>query len=273
MSELELHWEACCQVLQTGLAREVGRTGFSRVVLGLSGGVDSALVAYLAAATFGPEQVLALLMPYRSSAPDSLEHARLVVDELGIEGVVEDITPQIDAYFENHGEADRGRRGNKMARERMSILYDYSRSRGAMVLGTSNKTELLLGYSTIFGDSASAVNPIGDLYKTQVFELSRHLGVPEAIVEKAPSADLWVGQTDEDELGFRYEDVDLLLHHMVDQRQRREGLLGLGFSEELVDRVGELMRQSQYKRKMPVIIKLSNRTVDKDFLYPRDWSG
>jgi NAD+ synthase len=213
------------------------------------------------------------MMPYRGSAPESLEHAQLVVDDLGIEGVVEDITPQIDAYFGNHEEASRGRRGNKMARERMTILYDYSQSRGALVLGTSNKTELLLGYSTIYGDSASAVNPIGDLYKTQVFAVSEHLGVPPVIVAKAPSADLWAGQTDEEELGFSYEEVDRLLYHMVDQRQRREGLLGLGFDSELLDRVQQLMQGSQFKRKLPVIVKLSNRTVDKDFLYPRDWSG
>ncbi len=273
MSDLELHWEASCQVIQTGLSREVQRTGFSRVVLGLSGGVDSALVAYLAVSSFGPENVLALLMPYRSSAPESLEHARLVADELGIEALVEEITPQLDAYFEHHEEADRGRRGNKMARERMTILYDYSQSRGALVLGTSNKTELLLGYSTIYGDSASAVNPIGDLYKTQVFALSRHLGVPQVIVEKPPSADLWAGQTDEDELGFSYDEVDRLLYHMVDERQRFEGLVERGFSPELVNQVAQLMRKSQYKRKLPVIVKLSNRTVDKDFLYPRDWSG
>ena len=265
--------EAVVSVLCRGLRREVQRAAFSKVVLGLSGGIDSTLVAYLAARAFSPENVLALLMPYRSSSADSLRHGRLVVDALGIRAVEEEITPQIDAYFERHGEADRSRRGNKMARERMTILYDHSQAEGALVLGTSNKTELLLGYSTIYGDSASAVNPIGDLYKTQVFAVSRWLGVPEEIVDKAPSADLWVGQTDEDELGFSYAEVDRLLYHMVDRRERRQGLLRLGFSAELIDRVFELMRRSQYKRKMPVIVKLSNRTVDKDFLYPRDWTG
>ncbi len=265
--------EAVVSVLCRGLRREVQRAAFSKVVLGLSGGIDSTLVAYLAARAFSPENVLALLMPYRSSSADSLRHGRVVVDALGIRAVEEEITPQIDAYFERHGEADRSRRGNKMARERMTILYDHSQAEGALVLGTSNKTELLLGYSTIYGDSASAVNPIGDLYKTQVFAVSRWLGVPEEIVDKAPSADLWVGQTDEDELGFSYAEVDRLLYHMVDRRERRQGLLRLGFSAELIDRVFELMRRSQYKRKMPVIVKLSNRTVDKDFLYPRDWTG
>jgi len=270
---LRLDLEAATTVLCRGLKREVERCGFTRVVLGLSGGVDSALVATLAARAFSPENVLALMMPYRESAPSSLEHARLVADALGLESRLEEITPQIDAYFQRHPEADRGRRGNKMARERMTILYDHSRAEGALVLGTSNKTELLLGYSTIHGDSASAVNPIGDLYKTQVFALSRHLGVPAEIVDKAPSADLWVGQTDEAELGFSYAEVDRLLYHLVDRRERRQGLRQLGFSPEFIDRVVSLMRNSQYKRKMPVIVKLSNRTVDKDFLYPRDWAG
>ena len=270
---LDLDWGAVITVLCRGMKREVERTGLSRVVLGLSGGVDSALVAALAVRAFSPRNVLALMMPYASSSADSLDHARLVAEALGIRTVLEEITPQIDAYFEHHEQAGRARRGNKMARERMTILYDYSQREEALVLGTSNKTELLLGYSTIFGDSASAVNPIGDLYKTQVFSLSRHLGVPEEIVEKAPSADLWVGQTDEEELGFRYSQVDRLLYHMVDRRERRQGLLRLGFGEAFIDQVVLLMHRSQYKRKMPVIVKLSNRTVDKDFLYPRDWTG
>ncbi len=270
---LQLQWDAAVKVLSAGLRQEVTRAGFSKVLLGLSGGIDSALVATLAAHTFGAENVLAVLMPYSSSSPESVEHARLMVDTLGIESQLEDITPQVDAYFANHPEADRTRRGNKMARERMTILYDLSQARHALVLGTSNKTELLLGYSTIFGDSASAVNPIGDLYKSQVFALSRHLQIPELIVNKAPSADLWQGQTDEDELGMKYAEVDRLLHEMVDRRQRREGLLRAGFEPELIDRVNSLMKGSQYKRKMPVIVKLSNRTVDKDFLYPRDWMG
>jgi NAD+ synthase len=270
---LRLQWDAAVRVLTAGLRQEVTRTGFSKVLLGLSGGIDSALVATLAARTFGPENVLAVLMPYASSSPESVEHARLLVDNLHIESQLEEITPQIDAYFATHPEADRTRRGNKMARERMTILYDLSQARNALVLGTSNKTELLLGYSTIFGDSASAVNVIGDLYKSQVFALSRHLQIPEVIVNKAPSADLWQGQTDEDELGMKYAEVDRLLHEMVDKRQRREGLLRLGFAPELIDRVSSLMKRSQFKRKLPVIVKLSNRTVDKDFLYPRDWMG
>lgn len=270
---LRLEEASVVTVLTRGLRREVERTGFERVILGLSGGLDSALTAHLAVEAFGADNVLAVAMPYVSSNPDSLGHARLVAEQLGIELWVEEVTTQVDAYFERHQEASAGRRGNKMARERMSILYDLSAAEAAMVLGTSNKTELLLGYSTLWGDSASAVNPIGDLYKTQVRQISRHLGVAPVVIEKAPSADLWEGQTDEDELGFSYEKVDALLVRMVDTRQRRERLIADGFEPEFIDRVHGLMRGSQYKRKMPVIIKVSGRTVDKDFLYPRDWTG
>jgi NAD+ synthase len=270
---LSLDAPAAIDVLCRGLRREVERTGFSRTVLGLSGGLDSALTAHLAVRSFGPDNVIAVAMPYRTSNPDSLGHARLVADQLGIELRVEDISPQVDAYFERHPDASSGRRGNKMARERMTILYDLSMAESAMVLGTSNKTELLLGYSTLWGDSASAVNPIGDLYKTQVRQISRELGIVGEVIEKAPSADLWEGQTDEDELGFSYEKVDAFLSLHVDRRQRVPQLLAAGFEAEFIERVRGLMRRSQYKRKLPVIIKISGRTVDKDFLYPRDWTG
>ena len=273
LADLEIHAEAAVDLLTRGLRREVERVGFSRAILGLSGGLDSALTAYLAVRAFGADNVLCVAMPYRESHPDSLAHARLVADVLGVELRLEDISPQIDAYFATHSDASPGRRGNKMARERMTILYDLSASEHSMVLGTSNKTELLLGYSTLWGDSASAVNPIGDLYKTQVRQISRHLGVPSVVVDKAPSADLWEGQTDEGELGFTYEQVDALFVHLVDRRQRRVRLLELGFDGDFVDEVVRRMRANQYKRKLPVILKLSGRTVDKDFLYPRDWTG
>jgi NAD+ synthase len=273
LESLSLDAPAAIDVLCRGLRREVERTGFSRTVLGLSGGLDSALTAHLAARTFGPENVIAVAMPYRTSNPDSLGHARLVADQLGIELRVEDISSQVDAYFERHPDASSGRRGNKMARERMTILYDVSMADSAMVLGTSNKTELLLGYSTLWGDSASAVNPIGDLYKTQVRQIARELRVAAEVIDKAPSADLWEGQTDEDELGFSYEKVDAFLSLYVDRRQRVAQLISAGFEPEFVERVRGLLRRSQFKRKLPVIIKISGRTVDKDFLYPRDWTG
>ena len=210
-------------------------------------------------------------MPYRASSPASERDARLVAAQLGATPLVVDISPQIDAYFAVSPDADRNRRGNKMARERMSILYDISLARDALVVGTSNKTELLLGYGTIHGDMAHALNPLGDLYKTQVFALARHLELPAAVIEKAPSADLWEGQSDEDELGFEYAAVDLLLHHMVDERRTRAELRALGFADGFVDQIRRRVRDSQYKRRPPLIAKLSNRTIDRDFRYPRDW--
>jgi NAD+ synthase len=184
-----------------------------------------------------------------------------------------DITRQIDAYFESQPSASRLRRGNKMSRERMSILYDLSASRAALVLGTSNKTELLLGYGTLHGDLASALNPIGDLYKTQVRALARHVGVPEHIIAKAPSADLWEGQSDEADLGFSYSEVDQLLFLLVDSRVTRKEALERGFPEAFVTRIETLIRGSQFKRRLPMIAKISGRTVTSDFLYARDWGS
>jgi NAD+ synthase len=181
-----------------------------------------------------------------------------------------DITPMVDAYFRDR-RADRLRRGNKMARERMAVLYDLSAVESALVLGTSNKTELLLGYGTIHGDLASALNPLGDLYKTQVRRLARHLGVPAAILRRSPTADLYPGQTDERELGLRYAEVDRLLYFLVDLRGTREEAIAAGFPPRYVDRVRETIRRSQYKRRLPLIAKLSDRTIGVDFRYPRDW--
>jgi NAD+ synthase len=182
-----------------------------------------------------------------------------------------DISPQVDAYFERFPDADRGRRGNKMARERMTILYDRSWAEHALVIGTSNKTELLLGYGTLFGDMASALNPLGDLYKTQVFALARAMDIPAAVIDKQPSADLWEGQSDEEELGFGYATVDALLYHLVDERRTRAELRALGYDDAFVEDIARRVRVSQYKRRPPIIAKLSARTIDRDFRYPRDW--
>ncbi len=258
-------------ILVSFICNEVKKVGVDRVVLGLSGGVDSSLSAMLAAEALGPAHVLGVLMPYRSSSAESQAHAELVVRKSGIESIVVDITPQIDAYFERVPEADPRRRGNKMARERMTILYDHSARWNALVLGTSNKTELLLGYGTLYGDMASAINPLGDLYKTQVWALAKSMGVPEVIVQKSPSADLWMGQTDERELGFSYSEVDGLLFLMVDERYSREELIAAGFSVGFVDDVTRRIMNSQFKRRLPVIAKVSHRTIDRDFRYARDW--
>ena len=222
MSILTVNTRLLRQVLVGFIREEVKKVGLTRVVFGLSGGIDSALVACLAAEALGPENVDACIMPYRTSNPESEAHARLVAERLAINHRVIEITPMVDAYFNLFPDADAMRRGNKMARERMTILYDLSATQGALVLGTSNKTELLLGYGTLYGDMASALNPIGDIYKTQVWQLAEEMDVPRVVIEKKPSADLWAGQTDEQELGFTYREVDELLYRMVDLRFSRD---------------------------------------------------
>jgi NAD+ synthase len=268
---LAINPELVRRILVGFIQNEVRKVGFERVVLGLSGGVDSSLVATLAAQALGPKNVLGVIMPYRTSDPKSRVDALDVVKQLGIEHLEIDISAQIDAYFERFPDADQKRRGNKMARERKSIEYDHSSAWRALDIGTSNKTELLLGYGTIYGDMASAINPIGDLYKTQVWQLADAVGVPTAIVQKAPSADLWAGQSDETELGFQYRMIDQLLYYLVDRRYSVEELKRQGFDEAFITDIVRRVRENQYKRRLPVIAKLSSRTIDRDFRYPRDW--
>ncbi len=245
--------------------------GFQKAVLGLSGGVDSAVVACLAVEALGKENVLAVILPYRTSNPRSREDAEMVARGLGIALEVIDISPMVDAYLATAMDADRVRQGNVMARQRMIVLYDISSREKALVIGTSNKTEIMLGYGTIFGDLACALNPLGDLYKTQVWQLAGAMGVPEAIVQKKPSADLWEGQTDEGELGLTYARADQLLYAMIDERRSDAELMTLGFEREFIDRLRSLIRANQFKRRPPVIAKISHRTVNVDFRYPRDW--
>ncbi|TMD38117.1 MAG: NAD+ synthase [Chloroflexi bacterium] len=259
------------RILVGFIRNEVRKVGFERLVLNLSGGVDSSLVAILAAEALGADNVMALVLPYRTSDPKSRSDALQVVAQLGIHHLEIEITPQIDAYFARFPDADQGRRGNKMARERMTIAYDQSWAWRGLVIGTSNKTELLLGYGTIYGDMASAINPIGDLYKTQVWQLADAVGVPTAIVQKAPSADLWTGQSDETELGYQYRMIDQLLYYLVDQRYSIDEAERLGFQRSFVEQIVRRVRDNQYKRRLPVIAKLSSRTIDRDFRYPRDW--
>ena len=258
--------------LLVGFVRdEVRKVGVSKIVLGLSGGIDSALVAFIAAEALGPNNVHAICMPYKTSNPESEVHARLVATSCGINYSVIPITSMVDAYFDTFPDADNMRRGNKMARERMTILFDHSALLRALVLGTSNKTELLLGYGTLYGDMASALNPIGDIYKSQVWQLSAAMGIPIEVIEKQPSADLWAGQTDEEELGFTYRQVDELLYLMVDQRLTKPELVAEGIDVDFVESIYLKIQNSHFKRRLPVIAKVSNRTIDRDFRYARDW--
>ena len=250
MNKLDLNLKEVHNELVEFLRENFKKAGFSKAVLGLSGGIDSALVAYLLRDALGKENVLAIMMPYKSSNPDSLNHAKLVIEDLKINSKTIEITDMIDAYFKNEKEATSLRMGNKMARERMSILFDYSSKENALVVGTSNKTEIYLGYSTQFGD------PIGDLYKTNIWDLSRYLKIPNELIEKKPSADLWEGQTDEQEMGLTYKEADQVLYRMLEENKTVEEVLAEGFNKDLVDNIVRRMNRSEYKRRMPLIAKI-----------------
>ena len=271
MVDLTINTDVARQILTGFIKSEVARVGYSRAVIGLSGGVDSALSFALAVEALGAENVLAVRMPYKSSSPDSMEHAKLMIDQFKVQSETVEITEMVEHLFNRFPDMSKQRKGNLMARSRMIVLYDQSEVFKGLVIGTSNKTEILLGYSTLWGDMASALNPIGDLYKTQVRQLSRVLEIPSAIVDKAPSADLWAGQTDEGELGFTYEEVDRLLFLLVDQRYSPQECIEEGFDEKFVKTVIARIQRNQFKRMMPPIAKLSNRTIGYDFLYLRDW--
>ena len=278
--------------IDTGVARRViaefirgqlRQAGFERAVLGLSGGIDSALVAYLVAEAIGAERLLCVMMPYKTSSPASQGDAEAVVAALGCASELVEITAMVDGYFGADGALGEGgpdsleatalRRGNFMARMRMATLYDRSVTWRGLVVGTGNKTESLIGYTTLFGDSACAFNPIGDLYKSQVRQLSAALGVPEAVIRKAPSADLWPGQTDETEAGFTYPVLDRMLYWRVDRRRGVDDMVEMGFDRALVARVDRMIAGAEFKRQVPPIAKLGPRTAGVDYLYPRRRPG
>lgn len=271
LNALQINTDLARKMIVDFIRVELTRFGFTRAVMGLSGGIDSALVAYLAAQALGAENVVGLILPYRTSNPASRADAELVARELGMPTRVIDITPMVDPYLAQFAKGDERRRGNVMARARMVVWYDQSEEFRALVIGTSNKTEMLLGYTTQFGDGAAAILPIADLYKCQVRQLARAVGVPENIIDKAPSADLWQGQTDEGELGFTYDQADAILYRLVDERRHIDDVIALGFDERIVRRIVELMARNHFKRVPPPIAKLSARTVGIDFLYDRDW--
>jgi len=269
--DLSINTRLVRDILVGFIRTEVTRSGFTKGVVNLSGGLDSAVSCALAAEALGPDNLLALRLPYKTSSSDSLEHAQLVIDQLKVQSLTIPIGDMVDPLFNRFPEMSDIRKGNIMARARMIIGYDQSAAFQGLVVGTGNKTEILLGYTTLYGDSACALNPIGDLYKTQVRQLARDLDIPEAIIAKPPSADLWVGQTDEGELGFTYAQVDQLLYLLVDQRYQPEDCVKEGFKEEFVRKVIQRIQRNQFKRSLPPVAKISSRTVGSDFLYFRDW--
>ncbi len=269
--DLSINTDVARKILTGFIQSEVTRVGFTRAVIGLSGGIDSAVACALAADALGPDNVLAVRMPYRTSSPDSLEDAQKTADCLKVPMQTIEITPMVDPLIEREPQLSNLRKGNLMARARMIVLYDQSEAFKGLVIGTSNKTEILLGYTTMWGDMASAINPVGDLYKTQLRQLAADLQIPQSVIDKPPSADLWAGQTDEGELGLTYAEVDRLLYLLVDQRYTPEECVEAGFEKAYVAGVLTRVRRNQFKRMMPPIAKLSTRTIGYDFLYLRDW--
>jgi NAD+ synthase len=267
---LSLNAQLAVAVLTDFIRDAVETTGTRGVVVGLSGGVDSALSAALATRALGQRRVHAFLLPYRTSSPESEADARTVAEQLGIAHRVIDISPMVDPYFALEPEVDDIRRGNKLARERMTILFDQGRKLGCLVLGTSNKTEILLGYSTVFGDNASSLNPLGDLYKQQIWQLAAHVGLPPRVVSKKPSADLWPGQTDEEELGMTYEVADEVLYLLFDLGLRPAEVVDRGYEERAVRRIVELEQANRYKRRLMLIARLSGSAINLDQEIPRD---
>ena len=271
MNGLDINTDLARSILTGFIHSETTRSGFQKAVIGVSGGIDSAMSCFLAAEALGPQNVLAVRMPYKTSSQDSLDHAQLVIDATGVQSITIPITDMADGLINQFPDMAKLRMGNIMARCRMIVLYDQSSAFGGLVVGTSNKTEILLGYSTQFGDAASAFNPIGDLYKTQLRQLAHAMGVPQVIIDKAPTADLWIGQTDEGELGFTYAEVDKLLYLMVDERYTPDECVEAGYDRKFVETVVKRIQRYHYKRVMPPIAKLGNRTIGYDFLYLRDW--
>ena len=273
LHRLDINTDVARKILTGFIRDEISKSGMKRAVMGLSGGIDSALSAFLSAEALGPENVLAVRMPYKTSSEESLTHADEIIKQLGLETITIPITDMADPLIERFPDMSNVRRGNIMARMRMLTLYDQSVAFGGLVMGTSNKTEFLLGYSTIYGDSGVAMQPVADLYKHQVRQLSREMGVPAAIVDKPPSADLWVGQTDEDELGFTYDQADQVLFLLVDERYTVQEVADEGFDYDFVHMIWERVKSQHYKRTMPNIAKVSRRSIGHDFLYLRDYTG
>lgn len=252
------------------LRDEMRQRGFQKGIVAISGGVDSAVTAFLAARALGPENVVGVRLPYRTSSPESLEHAALVMDHLGIQARTIDISPAVDGYLAVEPDASPGRRGNVMARMRMIALFDLSVKHHAIPLGTGNKTERLLGYFTWHADDSPPLNPLGDLFKTQVWALARHLGVPKAVIDKPASADLITGQTDEGDFGISYAKADAILHWLLSGYSPRE-LAVRGWPDEEVDLVRRRLEGTHWKRRLPTVAMVSGTAIGESYLRPVDY--
>lgn len=268
----EINFEQTEKVIVNFIKDSIYKNNFKNGILGVSGGLDSAFTLYLVQKALGSKNTFALLMPYKLSSKDSTEHAKLICEKLKVEYEIIEISESVDAYFNKYPTNSKTLIGNKCARERMSILYDFSARKRALVVGTSNKSELLIGYSTLYGDSAAAFLPIGDLYKTQIFPFATYLHIPKYIIDKKPSADLWKNQTDEQEIGILYKELDEILYNLVDLRKGDIEIEKLGYSKENIVKIKNMITNSQYKRTMPPVAKIQNRTIGVDFRYPRDWN-
>ena len=251
----------------------VRKRGVDKAVIGLSGGVDSAVSAYLCARAFGPSNVFCFRMPYKISSPQSMSHAQMVIDDLGVQERTIDITPMVDGYVDTaESEIEATRLGNVCARARMTVLFDQSAKLGALPVGTGNKTERCFGYFTWHGDDAPPINPLGDLYKTQVIALARELGVPDVVVQKPPTADLVPDQTDETDLGITYEIADRILIRLLRGRSARQ-VESDGFSAEDVGLVRDKVAGTHWKRHLPTVAMLSDTSINDYYLRPVDYRG
>ena len=273
VNDLRINSRLVKDLLVRFIKDEIEKVGYTKLVIGLSGGVDSALSAVLASEAIGKKNLLCVLLPYKSSSKDSVDDAKLLADRFGLKIETVDISSSADPLINRDPKISNLRKGNILARVRMIVLYDISARENALVLGTSNKTELLLGYGTLFGDMAHAINPIGDLYKTQVWQLAEYVKVPEKIVNKKPTADLWTGQTDEGELGYSYRDIDKVLYLLVDQKMRVDDVVSMGHPTKIVKDLHKKIVGSQFKRRPPIIAKVGHRTINVDFRYLRDWGA
>jgi NAD+ synthetase len=267
---LEIDAELTADWLVSFLREELRTRKFSRGVIGISGGVDSAVTAYLATRALGPSNVVGVRMPYRTSSRDSLDHAQIVIDALGIESRTIDISDAVDGYLKQEPDADPARRGNVMARTRMVVLFDQSAREHALPLGTGNKTERLLGYFTWHADDSPPINPLGDLFKSQVWALARYLGVPEEIVGKPASADLIEGQTDEGDFGISYARADEILNWLVNGYAPSD-VEAHGFTSQEVSIVQKRLSSTHWKRKLPTVAMLSQSAIGETYLRPVDY--